>query len=84
MLSQKFQSVISKSCIDESLKDYAEKVQFTKNDKIQEETHELEEMLKMQKNTSNQMPYETFAKKHDIKREVHRQKNWQKTNGAGK
>ena len=40
-------------------------------------------MLKMQKDTSNQMHYETFAKKHDIKREVHRQENWQKTHGVG-
>ena len=30
----------SRSCIDEILKDYAEKVQFTKNDKIQEATDE--------------------------------------------
>ena len=60
-----------------------EKVQFTKNDKIQEETHESEEMLKMQKNTSNQMPYETFAKKHDIKREEHRQENWKNTHEVG-
>ena len=37
----------------------------------------------MQKDTSNQMHYETFAKKHDIKREVHRQENWQKTHGVG-
>ena len=37
----------------------------------------------MQKDTSNQMHYENFAKKHDIKREVHRQKNWQKTHGVG-
>ena len=29
-----------RSCINESLKDSAEKVQFTKNDKIQEETDE--------------------------------------------
>ena len=28
------------SCIDENLKDSEEKVQFTKNDKIQEETDE--------------------------------------------
>ena len=32
------------------------------------------EMLKMQKDTSNQIHYETFSKKHDIKRKVHRQK----------
>ena len=38
----------SRSCIDESLKDSAEKVQFTQNDKIQEATNEWEEMLKMQ------------------------------------
>ena len=37
----------------------------------------------MQKDTSNQMHYETFSKKHDIKREVHRQENWQKTHGVG-
>ena len=30
----------SRSCIDESLKDSAKKVQFTKNDKIQEATDE--------------------------------------------
>ena len=42
-----------RSCTDESLKDFAEKVQFTKNDKIQEATNELEENLKMQKDTSN-------------------------------
>ena len=29
------------------------------------------------------MHYETFVKKHDIKREVHRQENWQKTHGMG-
>ena len=38
----------SRSCIDERLKDSVEKVQFTKNDKIQEATDEWEEMLKMQ------------------------------------
>ena len=66
----------SRSWIDESLKDSVDKVQFTKKDKIQEATDESEEMLKMQKDTSNQMHYEmTFAKKHDIKREVHRQEN---------
>ena len=32
----------SRSCIDQSLKDSAEKVQFTKNDKIQEATDECE------------------------------------------
>ena len=64
----------SRSCIDESLKDYVEKVQFTKNDKIQA-TDASEKMLKMQKDTSNQMHYETFSKKHDIKREVHRHEN---------
>ena len=37
----------------------------------------------MKKYTSNQMNYETFAKKHDIKREVHRKENWQKTHGVG-
>ena len=37
----------------------------------------------MQKDTYNQMHYETFSKKHDIKREVHRQENWQKTHGMG-
>ena len=41
----------SRSCIDERLKDSVEKVQFTKNDKIQEATDELEEMLKMKKDT---------------------------------
>ena len=50
----------SRSCIDERLKDSAEKVQFTKNDKIQEVTDELEEILKMQKDTSIQMHYQTF------------------------
>ena len=39
----------TKSCIDEILKDFAEKVQFTKNDKIQEATDESEEMLKCKK-----------------------------------
>ena len=39
----------SKSCIDESLKDYVEKVQFTKNDKIQEVTDKSEKILKMKK-----------------------------------
>ena len=63
----------SRSCIDEILNDSIEKVHFTKNDKIQEATDESEEMLKMQKDTSIQMHYETFTKKHDIKREVHRQ-----------
>ena len=38
-----------RSCIDESLENSAEKVQFTKNDKIQEATDESEEMLKMKK-----------------------------------
>ena len=37
----------------------------------------------MQKYTSNQMHYETFAKKHDIKREVYRQENWKKTHRVG-
>ena len=74
----------SRSCIDEILKDSAEKVQFTKNDKIQEATNESEEMLKMQKDTSNQMHYETnFAKKHDIKRKLHRQEKWKNTHGIG-
>ena len=40
-------------------------------------------MLKIKKDTSNQMHYESFPKKHDIKREVHRQENWQKTHGVG-
>ena len=62
----------SRSCIHEILKDSADKVQFTKNDKIQEATNESEEMLKMKKDTSNQMHYETFTKKHDIKRELHK------------
>ena len=42
-----------RSYIYESLKDSAEKVQFTKNDKMQEATDESEEMLKMKKDTSN-------------------------------
>ena len=42
------------------------------------------EILKMQRDTSNQIHYETFSKKHDIKRELHRQKNWKKTHEAGK
>ena len=71
------------SCIHESIKDSVEKVQFTKNDKIQEATDKSEGMLKMQKYISNQMNYETFSKKHDIKREVHRWENWQKTQGVG-
>ena len=29
------------------------------------------------------MHYETFTKKHDIKRKVHRHENWQKTRGVG-
>ena len=74
----------SRSCIDERLKDSIEKVQFTKNDKIQEATDELEEMLKMQKETSNQIHYHAFSEKHDIKREVHRQENWKKTHGVHK
>ena len=38
----------------------------------------------MQKDKSNQMRYETtFTKKHDIKREVHTQENWQKKHGVG-
>ena len=37
----------------------------------------------MKKDTSIQMHYETFSKKHDIKREVHRWENWQKTQGVG-
>ena len=40
-------------------------------------------MLKKKKNTSNEMHYETFSKKHDIKREVHRKKKWKKTHGVG-
>ena len=40
-------------------------------------------MLKMKNDTSNQMHYDTFSKKHDIKRELHRQENWQKTHGVG-
>ena len=62
----------SRSCIDEILRVFAEKVQFTKNDKIEEATDESEEMLKTKKYTSNQMHYDTFSKKHDIKRELHR------------
>ena len=72
----------SRSCIDEILKDSTDKVQFPKNDKIQEATDELEEMLKMKKDASIQMNYETVIKKHDIKREVHTQENWKKTHGA--
>ena len=41
------------------------------------------EILKMQKDTSNQIHYENFSKKHDIKRKVHRQENWKKTHGVG-
>ena len=37
----------------------------------------------MKKDTSNKMHYETFAKKHDIKRELHRQENWKKTHEVG-
>ena len=37
----------------------------------------------MHKDTSNKMHYETFTKKHDIKREVYRQENWKKTHGVG-
>ena len=37
----------------------------------------------MQKETSNQMHYETFSNKHDIKREVHRKENWKKTHEVG-
>ena len=37
----------------------------------------------MKKDTSNKMHYETFSKKHDIKSEVHRHENWQKTHGVG-
>ena len=40
-------------------------------------------MLKIQKDASIQMHYETLVKKHDIKREVHRQENWQKIHGVG-
>ena len=29
------------------------------------------------------MHYETFVKKHDIKREVHRQENWKNIHGVG-
>ena len=68
----------SRSCIDESIKDSAEKVQFTKNGKIQEATDESQEMLKMKKYTYIQMHYETFSKKHDNKREVHRQERLEK------
>ena len=74
----------SRSCIDERLKDSVEKVQFTKNDKIQEATDESKEMLKKQKDASIQMHYETFVKKHDIKRELHSQENWKKTHRATK
>ena len=37
----------------------------------------------MKKDTSNQMHYETFAKKHDIKREVNRKEKWKKKHGVG-
>ena len=37
----------------------------------------------MQKDTSIQLHYEIFAKKHDIKRKVYRQENWKKTHGVG-
>ena len=37
----------------------------------------------MQKETSNQMYYETFSKKHDFKREAHRRENWKKTHRVG-
>ena len=37
----------------------------------------------MKKDTSIQMHYENFTKKHDIKREVHRQENQKKTLGVG-
>ena len=37
----------------------------------------------MKKVTSIQMNYETFSKKHDIKREVHRKENWENTHGVG-
>ena len=50
----------SKSCIDEILKDSTEKVQFTKDDKIQEATDEWEEMLKMQ-----QMNHQPMKRRED-------------------
>ena len=37
----------------------------------------------MKKDTSNQMHYDAFYKKHDIKREAHRKENWKKTHGIG-
>ena len=37
----------------------------------------------MKKDTCNQIHYETFYKKHDIKREVHMHENWQKKHGVG-
>ena len=37
----------------------------------------------MQKDTSNQMHYQTFSKKHDINMKVHRHENWKKTHGVG-
>ena len=37
----------------------------------------------MQKATSNQMHYDNFSKKHDIKSEVHTQEKWKKTHGIG-
>ena len=37
----------------------------------------------MQKDTSNQMHYDTFSNKNDVKREVHRKENWKKAHGVG-
>ena len=37
----------------------------------------------MKKDASNKMNYETFSKRHYIKREVHRQENWKNTHGVG-
>ena len=36
----------------------------------------------MKKYTSNQLHYETFSMKHDIKREVHRHEKWKNTHGV--
>lgn len=73
----------ARSCIDERSKECVEKVQLTKDDKFQEVTDQSEEMLKVQKDPSIQIHYDTVIKKHDIKREHHRQENWQKTHEVG-
>lgn len=76
-------NVKARLCIDERSKESVEKVQLTKDDKIQEVTDKAEEMLKIQKDPSIQIHYDTVIKKHDIKRERHRQENWQKTHEVG-